>query len=179
VARRTVSQAASRQSGIFPAANPIGVFGDDRFSVDGCFSSGTNDVRSRGYRTNGRYRRSALCGRAKGTPKVAAFQKPPRQPPPLHERRALWGAAPQVPLHRRSPNDANRSVTRGHRTEPTTAVGHSSYSAVAKAAPEIAALQRPPPPRSRCMNAEPFGARRHRLQFDKPPGQVAKALVVG
>jgi hypothetical protein len=83
------------------------------------------------HRANDRCRQSELFPpQAKAAPEVAALQRPPppRQPPPLNRRKAFWSAAPRAPLYGRPSIDANGSGTRGHRTEPTTAVVDPSYS---------------------------------------------------
>jgi hypothetical protein len=96
---------------------------------------------------------SRLVRPAKAAPEVAALQRPqpPRQPPPLNERNAFWSAALQAPLYGRPRNDANVSGTLGDApsqrpSEPTTAVVEPTRAA-AKRSPEVAALQRPQPPR--------------------------------
>jgi hypothetical protein len=74
------------------------------------------------------------------------------RPPAAAKDASFWSAAPQAPLYGRPPSDANVSGTLGRRTEPTTGGADNRRRRAelvrqAKAAPEVAALQRPQPPR--------------------------------
>jgi hypothetical protein len=122
-------------------------------------------------RANNRCRRADSCGQRKRRLKSphSKSRVPPRQPRTAEWNARLFGVRrPQAPLYGRLRSDANGSGTQRVAHASQQPSSSSRLVRPAKAAPEVAALQKPhaaQPAANAEWNARLFGVRRHSDRF--------------